>query len=254
MPRGWPRPAADAVAEPDPRRRLLVRRPRPAARRSPSRRRHNASHGLVRWAAWTVEEHTPHSVSLGYRLMAQSGYPWTLDLHVLYDLSADGLTVTQTATQHVGATPRRTPRGRIPTCVGGRRPRRRAGAPAARVDPAARGRPAAPGRPRAGRGHAVRLPGAAADPGRRPSTTAFTDLDRGRRRAWRRVELRDPATGRGVALWADGRHRWLQVFSGDDRPGGAPRRSLAVEPMTAPAGRLPLRRRPGHPRPRRRAR
>ena len=30
--------------------------------------------------------------------MAQTGYPWTLDLHVLYDLSADGLTVTQTAT------------------------------------------------------------------------------------------------------------------------------------------------------------
>ena len=30
--------------------------------------------------------------------MAQSGYPWTVDLHVLYDLSADGLTVTQTAT------------------------------------------------------------------------------------------------------------------------------------------------------------
>ena len=38
------------------------------------------------------------SVSLRYRLMAQTGYPWTLDLHVLYDLSADGLTVTQTAT------------------------------------------------------------------------------------------------------------------------------------------------------------
>ena len=60
--------------------------------------RGNASHGLVRWAAWSIEEHTPHSVSLGYRLMAQTGYPWTLDLHVLYDLSADGLTVTQTAT------------------------------------------------------------------------------------------------------------------------------------------------------------
>ena len=62
----------------------------------PSRR--HASHGLARWAAWTVEEHTAHSVSLQYRLMAQSGYPWTVDLHVLYDLSADGLTVTQTAT------------------------------------------------------------------------------------------------------------------------------------------------------------
>src|SRR5919107_1734143 len=60
--------------------------------------RHNASHGLVRWAAWTPEEHTGTSVSLSYRLMAQSGYPWTVDLHVLYDLSADGLTVTQTAT------------------------------------------------------------------------------------------------------------------------------------------------------------
>jgi hypothetical protein len=30
--------------------------------------------------------------------MAQTGYPWALDLHVLYDLSADGLVVTQTAT------------------------------------------------------------------------------------------------------------------------------------------------------------
>ena len=60
--------------------------------------RHNASHGLARWAGFAVEEHTAHSVSLGWRLMAQTGYPWCLDLHVLYDLSADGLTVTQTAT------------------------------------------------------------------------------------------------------------------------------------------------------------
>src|SRR6185295_9792616 len=58
----------------------------------------NASHGLVRWAAWSLEEHSAASVSLTYRLMAQSGYPWTLDLHVVYDVSADGLTVTQTAT------------------------------------------------------------------------------------------------------------------------------------------------------------
>src|SRR6476469_9195779 len=65
--------------------------------------RHNASHGLVRWAAWTLEEHTDNSVSLVHRLMAQTGYPWTLDLHVLYDLSADGLTVTQTATNTSGS-------------------------------------------------------------------------------------------------------------------------------------------------------
>ena len=30
--------------------------------------------------------------------MAQTGYAWTVDMHVTYDLSADGLTVTQTAT------------------------------------------------------------------------------------------------------------------------------------------------------------
>ena len=35
--------------------------------------RHNASHGLVRWVAWTLEEHTDNSVSLVYRLMAQTG-------------------------------------------------------------------------------------------------------------------------------------------------------------------------------------
>ena len=38
------------------------------------------------------------AVTLRYRLMAQSGYPWTLDLRTVYDLSADGLTVTQGAT------------------------------------------------------------------------------------------------------------------------------------------------------------
>src|SRR6478672_305528 len=40
-------------------------------------KRHHASHGLARWVAWTLEEHAAASVSLQYRLMAQSGYPWT---------------------------------------------------------------------------------------------------------------------------------------------------------------------------------
>ena len=65
-------------------------------------KRSNASHGLARWAAWTLEEHTANSVSLVLRVMAQSGYPWAVDLHVLYDLGADGLTVTQTATNLSG--------------------------------------------------------------------------------------------------------------------------------------------------------
>ncbi len=59
--------------------------------------RHNASHGLARWAAWSVAERTGASVSLTYRLMAQSGYPWLLDLRVDYAVGPDGLTVTQSA-------------------------------------------------------------------------------------------------------------------------------------------------------------
>ena len=53
-------------------------------------------------------------MSLVHRLMSQPGYPWTVDLHVLYDLSADGLTVTVTAT-NLSDRPRRTPWERTPT-------------------------------------------------------------------------------------------------------------------------------------------
>ena len=60
-------------------------------------------------------------MSLSYRLMAQSGYPWTLDLHVLYDLSAEGMTVTQTAT-NLSTGRRRSRRERIPICASGPAP------------------------------------------------------------------------------------------------------------------------------------
>jgi aldose 1-epimerase len=63
---------------------------------------------------------------------------------------------------------------------------------------------------------------------------AFTDLARDELgRAV--VELRDPADGTGVALWVDAAHGWLQVFSADEPKDATTRRSLAVEPMTAPA-------------------
>jgi aldose 1-epimerase len=44
--------------------------------------------------------------------------------------------------------------------------------------------------------------------------------------------LVDPATGRGVALWVDEHHQWLQVFT---PPADGPRPGIAIEPMTAPA-------------------
>ncbi|MGL5824196.1 MAG: aldose 1-epimerase family protein, partial [Nocardioides sp.] len=68
----------------------------------PSRR--NASHGLVRWVSWTTTDHTPHSATFGYRLMAQTGYPWTLDLVTHYRLGPSGLTVQQLATNRAATT------------------------------------------------------------------------------------------------------------------------------------------------------
>jgi aldose 1-epimerase len=193
--------------------------------------RRNALHGLARWAAWSLEEHTGNSVSLTYRLMAQTGYPWTLDLHVVHDLSADGLTVTQTATNLVGS-PAPYASGAHPYLTVGPGP----------VDGWELTLPAATrslvddrllpvGREEvAGTPYDFRI----ARPIRDVAfNDAFTDLDRDAQGV-ATVELTDPGNGHGVALWVDSNHRWLQVYSADEVPGTA-RRSLAVEPMTAQA-------------------
>jgi len=192
----------------------------------PSRR--NASHGLVRWAAWSLEEHAASSVSLTYRLMAQSGYPWTLDLHVIYDLSADGLTVTQTAT-NLSDSPAPFASGAHPYLSAGAGP----------VDgweltlPASTRLLTSPDRLLPTGREAV--DGTAYDfrvtrPLRGTVVNhAFTGLDRneGGRAV---VVLQGEHV---VSLWVDERHGWLQVYTADDVPATA-RRSIAVEPMTAP--------------------
>jgi len=192
--------------------------------------RHNASHGLARWAAWTLEEHTSNSVSLGYRLMAQSGYPWTVDLHVLYDLSPDGLTVTQTAT-NMSTSPAPYAQGAHPYLLAGTGP----------VDGWELTLPAAT-RLRVddrllpvdresvdGMSYDFRVARPVAET---VLNDAFTDLERNLD-GIASVILRDPITGHGTELWVDEHHRWLQLYTGDDTP--TPRQSLAVEPMTAPA-------------------
>lgn len=187
----------------------------------------NASHGLARWVAWTVEEHTATSVSLVYRLMAQSGYPWTVDLHVLYDLSADGLQVSQTAT-NLSPEPAPYASGAHPyLCVGDSIEDLELHLPVGTrmlVD--------------------ERLVPIDTEPvsGELDFTTprrignvvldsAFGSLVREEGHATATVS--DPASGRGVALWVDERHRWLQVFTPPAVDGV--RSALAIEPMTAPA-------------------
>jgi aldose 1-epimerase len=190
----------------------------------------HAIHGLVRWAAWSREEHGATSVSLSYRLMAQSGYPWTVDLHVIYDLSAEGLTVTQTAT-NLSDRPAPYASGAHPYLSAGPSPvdgweltlpaSRRLLADERQIpvgeeevtDTAYDFRVARPLRD-------LRL-----DDG-------FGDLERDADGVATTV-VRDPATGLGVALWVDRHHPWLMVFTGD-AGWDPPRQALAVEPMTAP--------------------
>jgi aldose 1-epimerase len=193
--------------------------------------RHNASHGLARWAAWSPEEHTANSVSLSYRLMAQSGYPWTVDLHVLHDLSADGLTVTQTAT-NLSDRPAPYASGAHPYLTAG----------PGKVDDWELTLPAATrllvddrmipvgSEPVEGTPYDFRVSRPIRDTA---FDDGFGDLERADDGSVTAL-VRDPASGDGVALWADRHHPWLQVYSADDQ-GEAARRSLAVEPMTGPA-------------------
>lgn len=192
-------------------------------------KRGNASHGLARWVAWSVEEHTGHSVSLQYRLMAQSGYPWTLDLHVTYDLSADGLTVTQTAT-NTGPAPAPYACGAHPYLSVGPGP----------VDTWELTLPAdtrtltderlLPVGRESVEGTAYDFRVARPLRGVELNHT-FTDLARDRRGIATTL-VRDPASGRGVALWVDEHVRWLLLYTADD-VAGLERRSIAVEPMSA---------------------
>lgn len=193
--------------------------------------RRNASHGLARWVAWSLEEHTTRSVSLTYRLMAQTGYPWTLELRVVHDLSADGLTVTQSVV-NLSDRPAPYASGAHPyLCVG-----------PGPVDGWELRLPAATrtlvddrllpvgSEPVDGTAHDFRIARPIRDTG---FDDAFTDLVRDADGIVT-VTLSDPATGAGVALWGDESIRCVQVFSADEVPGTA-RRSLAVEPMTAQA-------------------
>jgi aldose 1-epimerase len=192
--------------------------------------RQNASHGLARWAAWSLEEHGTSSVSLGYRLMAQSGYPWTVDLHVLYDLSADGLTVTQTATNLSDeAAPYASGAHPYLTAGGGPVDGWELTLPAGtRLLPDDRLLPVGE-EDVAGTPYDFRVTRPVRDT---RLDHAFGDLARDGDGVATTL-VRDPSTGRGAALWVDRQHPWLMVFSADDG-WDPPRQALAVEPMTAP--------------------
>lgn len=190
--------------------------------------RHNASHGLARWAAWSPTRVAEDSITLGYRLMAQSGYPWTLDLTATYSVGAEGLTVTQSATNRA-ASPAPYASGAHPYLTVGSAPldewtlelpvATRLLSDPERKLPA--GREAAAGTTYDHR-EARPIGDTAWDHG-------FTDLIRDDKGA---ATVRVSGPEGAVELWVDDKHPWLMVYTGDDN--ADPRTALAVEPMTAP--------------------
>ncbi|BBH18353.1 aldose 1-epimerase [Nocardioides baekrokdamisoli] len=194
--------------------------------------RRNASHGLARWAAWTLAEHDEARVTLTYRVMAQTGYPWTLELAVSYSVGRFGLSVVQSA-QNFSDTAAPYAQGAHPYITVGSGP----------IDNWTLQLPAAtrlltdderllP----VGREH---VEGTTYD-FRAPRTVGdvyFNHCFAGLRRG-EDPDVPDHATVRvsdgthTTGLWVDETWPWLLLYSGDDT--AAPRRSLAVEPMSAP--------------------
>ncbi|MEI2713286.1 MAG: aldose 1-epimerase family protein [Nocardioides sp.] len=191
--------------------------------------RANASHGLVRWAAWHKHEHRADAITLRYRLMAQSGYPWTLDLTLTYALSHDGLTVTYAAINRSS---------QAAPFAAGFHPYLRTTAPL--IDAATLSLPAGSrvvtderllpigDEPTDGTAYEF-APGRAL--GDLSLDDAFGDLRRG---SDGRTHVTLTLDGVGAGLWMDDQHHWVQVFSADEPSAGA-RRAIAVEPMTSPA-------------------
>jgi aldose 1-epimerase len=191
----------------------------------------NAIHGLVRWAPWSVREHEPSRVVLGCVLHPQPGYPFSLALELDYALSEQGLTVRTTAT-NAGA--QACPYG------AGFHPYFTLGTPT--VDTVllrVSARSVAAGGTRGLPGPVGPVDGTELDfrtprpIGPTQLDHTFSDLERDAD-GIARVELSEPAGGAGVTVWADERHSFFQLFTGDPLP-DVNRRSIAVEPMTCPA-------------------
>lgn len=188
----------------------------------------NAIHGLVRWGAWQAREYEPHRVVLGQVLHAQSGYPFSLQLEIAYELSTSGLTVRTTAT-NIGAAACPYGSGAHPYLTLGTKT----------VDDVVLRVPARTALRSDDRGiptGTVAVEGTELDfrtprrIGDAKLDTGYTDLERDEA-GIARVVAEGP-DGSGRTMWVDDAYRYVMVFTGDIS--AVDRRGLAVEPMTCP--------------------
>lgn len=198
--------------------------------------RHNAIHGLVRWANWTCVEREVNRLVMAHRLYPQPAFPFTLEISIGFELGSSGLTVETTAT-NLGTSALPFGAGFHPYLSVG----------TGLVDEALLTLPARSRLLSDERGLPVGSEAVKGGPfdftrprriGDLRMDTAFAELERGPDGRVR-AELENPSGDRGVTLWADGSFTHLMCFTGDtladpDRR----RRALALEPMTCPPNAL----------------
>jgi len=190
----------------------------------------NAIHGLVRWANWAVGERSEERVEMVHALHPQDGFPFALELSIVYELSDRGLSVTTRAT-NVGSASCPYGTGAHPYLTVGTN----------RIDDATLTLPAAtwlttdehgiPTGERAVEGtrYDFREPRAIADA---VLDTAYARLVRDAN-GLARIVLRAPPKGPQVVFWLDASYPYVMAFTGDSLPGSEDRRrSLGIEPMS----------------------
>jgi aldose 1-epimerase len=190
---------------------------------------HNAIHGLVRWAAWSVSERTEEAITVTCTSYPQPGYPWTIEVSNAWSLSDSGLAVTTTIVNRSDT---------VAPVACGFHPYVTSGTPT--VDTATlhlradswlptgeqqipTGRETVTGTP-----YDFREPRPIGDV---ELDYAYTDLARD---ADGRFRLR--LTGEhDLTVWMDEAYPYVEVFSGDALPDPSRRRQgLGLEPMSAP--------------------
>ncbi|MET0919967.1 MAG: aldose 1-epimerase family protein [Acidimicrobiia bacterium] len=190
-----------------------------------------AIHGFLRWHPWTTRAHEADRVVMGAEINPQSGYPFKLDVQAEYQLTADGLVVTTTATNIGDAA--------LPYAHG-QHPYLSAGGDLldeCTLEFTAATRITTDDERQLPTGTAP-VAGTAFDFSTRRAIGdfamdfAFTNVARDEAgRAW--VSLGRP-DGSRAEIWVDDTYPYVELFTGDTLAAARARRGLGCEPMTCP--------------------
>lgn len=194
--------------------------------------KHNAIHGLARFARWQIAEQQEWRVLLRLDVAPQPGYPFALQVTVEYRLDADAGVHATTTARNTGDRALPYGAGFHPYVTVGteRVDDAQLHLPAGvRLETDDRGIPTGRRIPTPGTEYDFATPRAIGDT---QLDTAFGDLARDEDgRAF--IRLSSERDGRSATLWVDGAHPYVMAFTGDTLPDPARRRrSLGLEPMT----------------------